>query len=159
MSDAETIGYASDISDAKTIQYAKPYRDPGLNNQYRLKAKKIAIKTLRKKRTEPGLKVTNAVKPPSPEVKITRVIPKITPDANYKKWVNDVVFKGISHPKSRQKIKERRLARGNSAAVKADFAIDPEDYIDKPLVFDIKTTSEDEIFDWLVTNMANDNGI
>ena len=48
MFDAETIGYASDISDAETIQYAKLYKDRSrLNNQYRLKAKKNAIKTLR----------------------------------------------------------------------------------------------------------------
>ena len=68
MSDAETIGYASDISDVETIQYAKSYRDrASLNNQYRLKSKKKAIKTLRKERTEPDLKITKVVKPPSPE--------------------------------------------------------------------------------------------
>ena len=61
--------------------------------------------------------------------------------------------------KLEKKIKEKRLARGNSAAVKADFAIDPEDYIDKLLVFDLKTTSEYEVIDWLVTNMAVDNDI
>ena len=86
MFDAGTIGYASDISDTETIQYAKQYRDrPSLNNQYRLKAKMKAIKTLRKKRTEPDLKITKVVKLPSPEVKITRAIPKITPDADYRK--------------------------------------------------------------------------
>ena len=64
ISDAETLGYASDISDAETIQYAKSR----LNNQYRLKAKKKAIKTLRKKRTEPDLKITKVVRPTSPEM-------------------------------------------------------------------------------------------
>ena len=46
------------------------------------KAKKKAIKTLRKKRTEPDLKITKVVRPPSCEVEITRVIPKITPKKN-----------------------------------------------------------------------------
>ena len=150
ISDAETVGYASDISDAETIQHTKPYKNKSrLNNQYRQKAKKKAIKT------------TKVVRQPSPEVEITRVIPKITPNADYRKRANEVIFKGktFAHLKTRKKIKERRLARGNSAAVKADFAIDPEDYIDKLLVFDLKTTSEDEVFDWLVTNMTVDNDI
>ena len=192
ISDAETVGYASDISDAKTIQYAKPYKNKSrLSNQYRLKAKKKTIKTLRKKRTEPDLKVTKVVRPPSPEVEImrvipkitpktepnlknakvvrqsspeveiTRVIPKITPNADYGEWANEIIFKGktFAHPKTRNKIKDRRLAHGNSVAVKTDFAIDPEDYIEKPLVFDLKTTNEDEVFDWLLTNMAVDNDI
>ena len=64
ISDAETLGYASDISDAETIEYAKSR----LNNQYRLKTKKKAIKTLRKKRTEPDLKITKVVRPTSPEM-------------------------------------------------------------------------------------------
>ena len=47
ISDAETVGYTSDISEAETIQYAKPYKNKSrLNNQYRQKAKKKAIKTL-----------------------------------------------------------------------------------------------------------------
>ena len=38
ISDAETLGYASDISDAATIQYAE--NKLKINNQYSLKAKK-----------------------------------------------------------------------------------------------------------------------
>ena len=41
ISDAETVGCASDIADAEAIQYVELYRDRRLiNNQYRLKAKR-----------------------------------------------------------------------------------------------------------------------
>ena len=63
----------------------------------------------------------------------------------------------IQHPKDRKKLRERRLARGNSAAVNALFSIDRENYVDKPLVFDMNTTRVDDIFDWLISNMTSDN--
>ena len=123
--------------------------------------KKNTEKNIEKKRTDPNLKIAKVIRAPNPEVKIRRVIPKVTPDKKYREWDNKVVFTGqtIAHPSTRRKLKQKRLARGNSAAVKADSAIDPEDYLDKPLVFDLKTTSEDEVFDWLVTNMAVDNDV
>ena len=65
----------------------------------------------------------------------------------------------MQHPKERKKLREKRLARGNSAAVKALFTIDPEDYVDKPLVFDMSTTSEDDVYDWIISSMASDNDI
>ena len=123
--------------------------------------KKNTEKNIEKKTTEPNLKIAKVIRAPNPEVKITRVIPKVTPDKKYREWGNKVVFTGqtIAHPSTSRKLKQKRLARGNSVAVKADSAIDPEDYLDKPLVFDLKTTSEDEVFDWLVTNMAVDNDV
>ena len=105
--------------------------------------------------------MTKVVREPSPEVEITRVIPKVTLDKRYLEWANKVVFTGeiIAHPDTRRKLKQKHLAKGNSAAVRSDFAIDPEDYLNKPLVFDLKTTREDEVFVWLVTNMAVDNDV
>ena len=63
------------------------------------------------------------------------------------------------HIRDRKKLKEKRLARGKSAAVQALFTIDPEDYADKPLLFDMSKTTEDEVFDWLISNMSTDNDI
>ena len=109
------------------------------NNLHRLKAKKKAIKTLKNEKKAES-KTKDAIRSKNPEIEITKT-------------------RAISHPNTIRKIREKNLARGNSAAVKVDFAIDPEDYLDKPLVFDLKMTTEDEIFDWLVTNMAVDNDI
>ena len=105
--------------------------------------------------------MTKVVREPSPEVEITRVVPKVTLDKRYPQWANKVAFKGeiIAHPNTRRKCKQKHLAKGNSAAATADFAIDPEDYLNKPLVFDLKTTREGEVFVWLVTNMAVDNDV
>ena len=53
----------------------------------------------------------------------------------------------MQHPKERKKLCKKRLAQSNSAALKALFMIDPKDYVDKPLVIDMSTTSEDDIYD------------
>ena len=61
--------------------------------------------------------------------------------------VVEVTSVRTQHPSERKKLREKRLARGNSASVNALFRIDTEDYVDKALVFDLKTTGEEEIFD------------
>ena len=68
-----------------------------------------------------------------------------------------ITDENIQHPKQRPKIREKRLVRGNSAAVNTLFSIDPKDYLDKLLVFDLKSTGEEEIFDWLLSNISPDN--
>ena len=42
------------------------------------------------------------------------------------------------HPKDTKKLKEKRIARGNSAAILANFDFDPSNYINNPLIFDLK---------------------
>ena len=68
-----------------------------------------------------------------------------------------ITDENIQHPKERRKIRETRIARDNSAAVNALFSIDFEGYLGKPLVFDLKSTREEEIFDWLLSNISLDN--
>ena len=59
----------------------------------------------------------------------------------------------------RKKLRGKHLARGNSAGVQAQVTIDPEDYVDKLLLFDMSKTTEYEVFDWLISNMSTDNDI
>ena len=66
-------------------------------------------------------------------------------------------FKPISHLRTRRQLKEKEIACGNSAAVQANFAINAEDFLDVPLLFNLKMTNEMEIEDWLVDNLAVNN--
>ena len=66
-------------------------------------------------------------------------------------------FKPISHPRTRKQLKEKEIARGNSAAVQANFTINPEEFLEVPLLFNLKMTDEMEIEDWLVDNLAVKN--
>ena len=66
-------------------------------------------------------------------------------------------FETISHPRTRKQLKEKQIARGNSAAVQANFTINPEDFLDVPLLFNPKMTDEMEIEDWVVDNLAVSN--
>ena len=50
------------------------------------------------------------------------------------------------HPNERKKLREKRLARRNSTSAKAGFKIEPEDYVDKLLIFDLNKTGEEEVF-------------
>ena len=66
-------------------------------------------------------------------------------------------FKAISHPRTRKQLKEKEIARGNSAAVQPNFTIIPEDLLDVPLLLNLRMTGEMEIEDWLVDNLAKNN--
>ena len=66
-------------------------------------------------------------------------------------------FKTILHPRTRKQLKEKEIARGNSAAVQANFTINPEDFLDMTLLFNLRMTDEMEIEDWLVDNLAVNN--
>ena len=46
------------------------------------------------------------------------------------------------HPRARKQLKEKEIARGNSAAVQANFTINPEDFLDVPLLFNLRMTDE-----------------
>ena len=79
----------------------------------------------------------------------------------YRKWAKDVIVTGerLMHVRDRKKFREKGLAWGNSAAVEVQFTIDPEDYIDQPLLFDMSKTTEDKVFDWLISNMSTHDDI
>ena len=66
-----------------------------------------------------------------------------------------ITCKNIQHPKERRKLREKHLTHSNSVAVKELFSIDPEKYLDKPLSFDLKATREEEIFEWLISNISD----
>ena len=66
-------------------------------------------------------------------------------------------FKAISHPRTRKQLKEKEIARGNSGEVQGNFTINPEDFLDVPLLLNLKMTDEMEIEDWLVDNLAVNN--
>ena len=63
----------------------------------------------------------------------------------------------MMHPRTRKQLIEKEIARGNSAAVQANFTINPEDFLDVPLLFNLEMTEEMEIEDWLVDNLAVNN--
>ena len=54
-------------------------------------------------------------------------------------------FQAIFHPRTRKQLKEKEIARGNSAAVQANFTINPEDFLDVPLLFNQRMTDKNEI--------------
>ena len=130
-------------SDAETIPYAGPYRGTFSKKDeiYRKNSKRKAIKTLtRTKKTLP---------------KKTKIIKVVEPKEN-----NDLEitgFKSISHPRTRKQLKEKLVARANSAAVQSNLGIDLENLVDVPLLFNLRMTSEMEIEDWLVDNLAINN--
>ena len=66
-------------------------------------------------------------------------------------------YRAIAHLRTRKQLKEKEIARGNSAAVQANFTINSEDFLDVPLLFNLRMTDEMEIEDWLVDNLAVNN--
>ena len=66
-------------------------------------------------------------------------------------------FKSISHPRTRKQLIEKAVARANSAAVQSNLGIDLENLVDVPLLFNLRMTSEMEIENWLVDNLAINN--
>ena len=66
-------------------------------------------------------------------------------------------FKSILHPRTRKQLKEKAVARANSATVQSNLGIDLENLVDVPLLFNLRMTSEMEIEDWLVDNLTINN--
>ena len=54
-------------------------------------------------------------------------------------------------------MKEKAVARANSAAVQSNFGVDLDTLEDVPVLFNLEMTSELEIEDWLVNNLALNN--
>ena len=52
------------------------------------------------------------------------------------------------HPRQRKKTIEANIAKNSSAKILAKtFDFDPQEYLDKFLLFDLKKTSEEQIFE------------
>ena len=79
--------------------------------------------------------------------KKTRTIKVVEPKDDDDPELAITGFKTISHPKTRKQLKEEEIARGNSAVVQANFTINLEDFLDVPLLFNLKMTDEMEIED------------
>ena len=62
----------------------------------------------------------------------------------------EIVGEKALHQRHRKKLKEKRIARGKSAATSANSDFDPSDYINEPLIFKLKKTSKEKITDRLI---------
>ena len=61
-------------------------------------------------------------------------------------------------PRERKKFLEQQMAKKNSKAILSKtFDFDPEKYLDKSLLFDLKKTSEDKIFDSILEKIPNND--
>ena len=61
-----------------------------------------------------------------------------------------------THPRDRKKAIEIKLAKNNSKAIiSGTFGFDPEDCLEKPLLFDLKKTSEEKIFDAIIEEIPD----
>ena len=135
----------NNFSDAETIPYAEPYRNTSFTKKdeiYRKKAKKKAIKTLTRK------------KPSAKKTKTIKVVETKEDDDDDDPELVITGFKAISHLRTRKQLKEKEIARGNSAVVQANFTINPEDFLGVPLLFNLRMTDEMEIENWLVGKLA-----
>ena len=137
---ADSSDEQDNLSDAETIPYAEPYRSSFTKKDeiYSKKTKKKAIKTLTKKK-KTSTKKTKTIKVVEPKENDDLKITGFTP---------------ITHPRTKKQIKEKAVAHANSAAVQLNLGIDLENLVDIPLVFNLRMTSEMEIEDWLVENLA-----
>ena len=90
-------------------------------------------------------------------VKKTKVIKIVEPKENNDGDLEITGFKTITHPKTRNQLKEKVIAGANSAAVQPNLSFDLEKLVDVPLLFNLRMTTEMEIEDWLVDNVAINN--
>ena len=110
---------------------------------YRKKAKKKAIKTLTRK------------KPSTKETKTIKVVEPKENDDDPELVITG--FKTISHLRTTKQLKKKEIVRGNPTAVQGNFTINPDDFLDVPLLFNLRMSGEMEIEDWLVDNLAVNN--
>ena len=57
------------------------------------------------------------------------------------------------HRRKRKMLKEQKIAPKNSEALLSDIEFDPEEILNKSLLFDLKKTSEEKILDRLIENL------
>ena len=66
----------------------------------------------------------------------------------------------IIHLRQRKKLRKQKMAENNSKLLLSrKFDFDPEGIFDKSLLFDLKKTSEDKIFDSLLEKIPDKNDI
>ena len=90
-------------------------------------------------------------------VKKTKIKKIVEPKENNDDDLEITGFKPITHPKTRKQLKEKAIAHANSAAVQSKLSFDLENLVDVPLLFNLRMTTEMEIEDWLVDNLATNN--
>ena len=147
-------------SDTKTIQYAEPYRDTFTKKDeiYRKKAKKKAIKILNKKRKLKPVVESDDMQnnfSDAETTKKTKTIKVFEPKESDDLEITSI--KPITHPRTKKQIKQKAVAHTNSAAVQSSLGVDLETLEDLPLLFNLRMTSEMEIEDCLVENLALSN--
>ena len=58
------------------------------------------------------------------------------------------------HPRERRKLIEKKMAKKNSKSIlSGTFDFDPEEYLKKLLLFDLKNTSQEKIFDAIIKKL------
>ena len=66
----------------------------------------------------------------------------------------------IIHPRQRKELREQKMVENNSKLLlSGKFNFDPEEILDKSLLFDLKKTSEDKIFDSILEKIPDKNDI
>lgn len=66
-------------------------------------------------------------------------------------------YKRPLHPWERKKIKEWKIAAGNSEAIASNFKFYSREFLNKSLLFNLKKTSEEKILDRLIKNLPEGN--
>ena len=61
--------------------------------------------------------------------------------------------------RERLQIKKRKIAHGNTMALKNNFDFDPRDYLNKPLVFGMRKTCKEKILDRIIEKLPSDNDL
>ena len=87
--------------------------------------------------------------------KKTKTIKVVGPKEN--KDLEITGLKPITHPITRKQLKEKAVARANSAAVQSNLGVDLETLEKVSLLFNLRMSIELEIEDWLVNNLALNN--
>ena len=60
------------------------------------------------------------------------------------------------HLRERKKLIKKKMAKKNSKSIlSGTFDFDPEDYLKKLLLFDLKSTSQEKIFDAIIKKLPN----
>lgn len=63
----------------------------------------------------------------------------------------------MQHPEERLERKMKKITEGSSASLLHNLEFNPADCINKPLVFNLKKTREDQIIERIIENLPKDN--
>ena len=66
----------------------------------------------------------------------------------------------MTHPRQRKKLRQQKMAENNSKLIlSGKFDFDPEEILDELLLFDLKKTSEEKMFDSILEKIRDKNNI